>query len=53
MSHQEIDPKKFVLTAFLSFAAVFCFLMLMRLWQGDYQIKSSGEMHYHTKTIEP
>ena len=41
--HFEGDTKKFTLTAFTSFAAVFCILMLFMQCHGDY--KASGGHH--------
>jgi hypothetical protein len=40
MSRQHFDegsPRKYTLTVFLSFVAIFCFVMLMKLWQGDFK----------------
>jgi hypothetical protein len=40
MSRQHFDEgstRKYTLTVFLSFAAVFCFVMIMKLWQGDFK----------------
>ena len=40
MSRQHFDegsPRKYTLTVFLSFAVIFCFVMLMKLWQGDFK----------------
>jgi hypothetical protein len=42
--HFEGDTKKFTLTAFTSFAAVFCILMLFMQCHGDY--KASGGGHH-------
>jgi len=36
-SHQEDDTRSFTLTAFLSFAAVFCFLLLMAQCHGPFK----------------
>ena len=47
------DTRKFILTAFFAFVAVFVFLSLMRLWEGDYQVDSSGKISYETRTVEP
>lgn len=33
----EHSVRKYVLTIFLGFAAVFCFLMLMMQWHGDFK----------------
>ena len=38
MAHQQFDErssKKFTLMLFISFAVLFCFVMLMMLWHGD------------------
>lgn len=40
--HFEGDTKKFTLTAFISFAAVFCVLMLFMQCHGDYKPSSGG-----------
>jgi len=40
MSKQHFDEgsaRKYTLTVFLSFVAIFCFVMLMKLWQGDFK----------------
>jgi hypothetical protein len=40
MSRQHFDegsPRKYTLTVFVSFVAIFCFVMLMKLWQGDFK----------------
>ncbi|HEY6975697.1 MAG TPA: hypothetical protein VH396_05385 [Chitinophagaceae bacterium] len=40
MSRQHFDegsPRKYTLNVFLSFVAIFCFVMLMKLWQGDFK----------------
>jgi hypothetical protein len=52
MSRQHFDEqstRKYTLTIFLSFAAVFCFVMLMMLWRGDYKPGEASEV----KVIEP
>ena len=47
------DPKKFTVVAFVAFAVVFVFAMLMMLWHGDYEHNEHGERHYNTKVVEP
>ncbi len=39
MSRQQFDgsARKYTLTVFLSFVGIFCFVMLMKLWQGDFK----------------
>jgi hypothetical protein len=40
MSRQHFDegsPRKYTLTVFLSFVVIFCFVMLMKLWEGDFK----------------
>ena len=39
MSRQHFDGSagKYTLTVFLSFVGIFCFVMLMKLWQGDFK----------------
>ncbi len=51
-SSQPIEPKKFILTAFIAFVVVFVFAMLMMLLSGDYSHDESGR-HYNTKVVEP
>jgi hypothetical protein len=46
--HFEGDTKKFTLIAFLSFATVFCLLMLFMQCTGDY--KSSAKSHEAVET---
>lgn len=48
--HFEGDTKKFTLTAFTSFAAVFCILMLFMQCHGDY--KPSGGGHHAAGAAE-
>lgn len=45
--HFEGDTKKFTLTAFLSFATVFCILILFMQCHGNYEPKNahSGSKH--------
>ena len=49
--HFEGDTKKFTLTAFTSFAAVFCILMLFMQCHGDYKPsgghRSAGAAEHH------
>ena len=40
--HFEGDTKKFTLTAFISFATVFCVLMLFMRCHGDYKPSGGG-----------
>ncbi|MBX2931540.1 MAG: hypothetical protein KF781_06320 [Chitinophagaceae bacterium] len=44
-SNFEGDTKKFTLTAFVSFAVVFVFLVLFSCCHGDYRTEKSGEHH--------
>ncbi len=32
----NVESKSFILPIFLSFATVFCFVMLMKCWHGNY-----------------
>lgn len=47
------DSKKFTVIAFVAFAVVFVFTMIMMLWQGNFQHTENGEIHYDTKVNEP
>jgi hypothetical protein len=43
---QSGDTKQFTITAFLAFAVVFAFLMLLSLWHGDFKPSvPGGETH--------
>jgi hypothetical protein len=37
MTNPHFDTKKFTLTAFIAFVTVFCILMLMMQWQGEFK----------------
>ena len=47
------DPRKFTMIAFVAFATVFVFAMLMMLWHGDFEHGENGERHYDTQVYEP
>lgn len=47
------DPKKFTITAFITFVVVFVFAMLMMLWHGSGKPVAEGKMQYETKVAEP
>jgi hypothetical protein len=48
-----VDVRKFTLTVIISFVILFVFSMLMMLWQGSYEKKSSGKINYNTDVVEP
>jgi len=47
------DVKGYTITVFIAFVAVFVFVMLMMLWQGDYEKNANGEFQYNTQVNEP
>ena len=46
------DIRKFIMIAFLAFAVVFVFAMLMMLWHGNVKVYD-GQRHYQTQVNEP
>ncbi len=53
MSTQTFDTRRFTLFAFLGFAAVFVFLMMMMQWSGPSKVKAEGGFEYKTAVVEP
>jgi len=56
MSRQHFDegsPRKYTLTVFLSFVAIFCFVMLMKLWQGDFMPGATNDENELTAAEVP
>lgn len=47
------DVKSFTLTAFIAFAVVFVFVMIMMLWHGNSSHDTEGNVHYDTHVSEP
>ena len=47
------DPRKFTMIAFIAFAVVFVFAMIMMLWHGSFTHSENGERHYETHVNEP
>lgn len=44
----EYSIRKYILTIFLSFVVVFCFLMIMMQVHGDFVPKAEGQEHVTT-----
>lgn len=55
MSHQTFDEQSgrtYTLTLFISFAVLFCFAVLMMLWQGLYHPDKESAVRVYTGSVD-